>query len=150
MAITNIEEGRDAILDHFKAVWDAGTPALNGGAAPVVEWPNLPLPEPPLSDGNKPWARIVVRHSNGEQRTLGGVGARRFTRSGLVVVQVFVPAGKRGLVTGDRLGNVALSAFEGEQSGDVWYTDVVQREIGVDGNWHQTNVSATFQYDVTK
>ena len=31
------EAARDAILDKFKAAWDAGTPAVNGGDIPSVE-----------------------------------------------------------------------------------------------------------------
>ncbi len=149
MAITSNEGARDAILDKFKAAWDANTPALNGGTIPDVEYPNLDI-TPPLTDGNAPWARITVKHRSGEQASLGESGGRRFTRYGIVTVQVFVPAGKRGLVTGDRLGKVALDAFEGEESGDVWYRNAVQREIGVDGAWYQTNVTAEFEYDVVK
>ncbi len=150
------EDAQDLIFAKFKAAWDAKSAAVNGGAVPEVEWPNVERvdgngnPLKPLSEGNKPWARITVRHSTGDQRTLGEVGSRRFTRTGTAIVQVFVPAGKRGLVTGDRLGNVALDAFEGEESGDVWFKNVVQREIGVDGAWHQTNVYADFEYDVVK
>ena len=144
------EAARDAILDKFKAAWDAGTPAVNGGDIPSVEWPNVDPPDPPLTEGNAPWARVTVRHGPGGQATLGEAGARRFSRTGTVTVQIFVPAAKRGLVTGDRLGNVALSAFEGERSEDVWFSDVEMREVGVDGAWHQTNVSATFNYEVVK
>ena len=151
MAISTNEEARDYILAKFKAKWDADTPALTGDASvPAVEWPNIEPPQPPLSAGNKPWARITVRHSRGSQRSFGEAPNRRFTRTGVVTVQVFVPAAKRGLVTGDRLGNVALSAFEGEESGDVWFRDAVLTEVGVDGNWYQMNATATFEYDVLK
>jgi hypothetical protein len=148
--IETYEAARDAVLDKFKAAWDAGTPALNGGTVPTVEWPNVDPVDPPLTAGNVPWARVTVKHSAGGQATLGETGGRRFSRVGTVTVQIFVPAAKRGLVTGDRLGNVALSAFEGERSEDVWFSDVVMNEIGVDGAWHQTNVSATSTYEVVK
>lgn len=150
MAITSNEEARDAILDKFKAAWDANAATHADGVVPPVEWPNILPPDPPLSAGNAPWARVVIKHNAGEQRSFGEPLSRRFARIGVVVVQVFVPAGERGLLTGDRLGKVALDAFEGEESGDVWFKNVVQREIGVDGAWHQTNVIAEFEYDVVK
>jgi hypothetical protein len=149
MAIQTNEDARDYILAKFKTAWDANAAAVNGGTVPEVEWPNIPTSRP-LSEGNEPWARIVVKHTLGSQRSLGEKPNRRFQRDGIVLVQVFVPAAKRGLVTGDRLGNVALDAFEGEESGDVWFRDAVLAEIGVDGNWYQFNVTATFEYDVVK
>lgn len=149
MAITSNEEARDAILDRFKAAWDANSAAHADGVVPPVEWPDEPV-DPPLSQGSVPWARVLVKHNVSGQTSLGEENGRRFTRRGIVIVQVFTPAGKRGLLTGDRLGKVALDAFEGEESGDVWFRDAVQREIGVDGAWYQTNVTAEFQYDVVK
>lgn len=150
MAIYGNEDAKDYILAKFKAAWDANTPALNGGDVPPVEWPNMALADRPLSHGNVPWARVTVRHSTGFQSSLGEAPNRRFTRLGVVQVQVFTPAGKRGSVTGDRLGKVALDAFEGEESGDVWFKNAVQTEAGIDGNWSQTLVTAEFEYDVVK
>lgn len=153
MATNTPEEARDYILDKFKAAWDANAGQFNGGTVPDVEWPNVPISEDDkghMSKGNKPWARVRVQHNSGEQRTLAEKPNRRFTRRGLVTVQVFAPAGKRGLVTGDRLGNVALDAFEGEETGDVWFRNAVLREVGVDGAWYQVNVVAEFEYDATK
>ena len=147
------EEATDYILAKFKTAWDANAGAFNGGTVPDVEWPRVAIDEDDkghLSKGNKPWARIRVQHNAGEQRSMGEKPNRRFTKYGIVTVQVFTPAGKRGSVTGYRLGNVALDAFEGEESGDVWFRNAVLREVGVDGHWDQMNVYAEFEYDTVK
>lgn len=152
MAGLTLEEARDYILDKFKTAWDANSPAANGGTAPSVEYQNVEPAKSPLADGNKPWARITVRHSSGGQRSMGGVGGRVFTHRGVVTVQVFVPAGKQGLVRADRLGKVALDAFEGEETsaGNVWFRNATYREVGVDNGWFQVNVTAEFEYDLVK
>lgn len=152
MAGLTYEEARDYILDHFKSQWDANAPAVNGGSAPAVEYQNVAPALSPLADGNKAWARVSVRHVSGEQRSFGGLGARVFTRYGLVTVQVFVPAGKQGLVLADRLGKVAADAFEGEETstGDVWFRNVSYREVGIDNGWFQVNAMAEFEYDAVK
>lgn len=158
MAGLTYEEARDYILDKFKAAWDA--PAVKslmqsggyGNVTPDVEYQNEKRDKNPLSSGNKPWARAVVRHATGEQRSMGGIGQRVFTRRGVVTIQIFVPVGKQGLVLADRLGKVAADAFEGEETstGNVWFRNTTYREVGVDGNWFQVNALAEFEYDAVK
>ena len=152
MAGLTYEEARDFILDKFKLAWDANAPAVNGGQVPKVEYQNVSPAQPALADGNKAWARVSVRHSSGSQRSMGPVGGRIFTRRGVVTVQVFVPAGKQGLVLADRLGKVAADAFEGEETsaGSVWFRNVTYREVGVDNGWFQVNAVAEFEYDAVK
>lgn len=158
MAGLTYEEARDYILDKFKAAWDA--PAVKaimvsggyGNVTPGVEYQNIKGDKNPLADGNKPWARAVVRHATGEQRSMGGVGQRVFTRRGVVTIQIFVPTGKQGLLLADRFGKVAVDAFEGEETstGNVWFRNATYREVGVDGNWFQVNALAEFEYDAVK
>lgn len=152
MAGLSFEEARDHILDVFKAAWDAGAASVNAGHTPTVEYQNVAPAQAPLGVGNEAWARIMVRHLDGEQRTIGATDGRVFSRHGLVTVQVFVPAGKQGLVLADRLGKVAADAFEGKETavGAVWFRNVAYREVGVDGAWFQVNVTAEFEYHVVK
>lgn len=152
MAGLTFEEARDYILDKFKLAWDTNSPAINGGTAPDIEYSNLQPSQAHLGKGNRAWARATVRHGSGEQRSFGTSGNRIFTRRGIVTIQIFTPAGKQGLVLADRLGKVAVDAFEGEETstGDVWFRNVAYREIGVDGNWFQVNALAEFEYDAVK
>lgn len=152
MAGLTFEEARDVILDLFKARWDADTPAITGSFVPEVEYPNVDPKESPLAKGNKAWARVSLRHATGRQRSMGAPGNRIFQRNGVVTVQIFVPTGKQGLVIADRLGKVAVDAFEGEETsaGNVWFRNATYREVGVDGAWFQVNATAEFEYDLVK
>ena len=154
MPVATPEDARDYMLDLFKLGWDAGSPSLNGGVIPTVEYQNIEEVNgiSPLSTGNVPWVRVKIRHITASQRSFGPVGSRIFTKWGTITIQVFTPKGKQGLVLADRLGNVALSAIEGKTTitGDILFRDAVYREAGVDGSWFQGNITATFEYDTVK
>lgn len=142
-----IYAARDEIFTRFRTQWEADTPALNGGTSVLVEWEGVEKLNPPPT--NAPWARATVVHSEGNQRTLGGIGGRRFGRSGNVFIQVFAPRGQgQGLL--DRLCAVAVSAFEGKKTpSGVWFRAVSVNEIPQSGNnpWVSANVVAEFNYD---
>jgi hypothetical protein len=151
MSGLTFEEARDTILSLLKTKWDLNTPAITG-AVPEVEYQNVDPGKTPLSKGNKPWARAMVRHATGRQRSMGNAGNRLFQRNGVVTLQIFVPAGKQGLVVADRLGRIVVDAFEGEETsaGNVWFRNTTYREVGVDGAWFQVNVTSEFEYDTVK
>jgi len=130
----------DAACALFNEAWADRTP---------VEWPNLVVDAgaAPLSQGNVPWARVSVLHGGGSQSSLGPEGGRLFEGHGQVVVQVFVPAGKRGLVDADALASAAVSAFRGKTRDGVRFEQVGARTIGNDGPWYQVNVTADYEFD---
>lgn len=141
----DIEQAHDAILGQFKSAWEAGSPAVSGsGVAPAVEWPDAPQAQTPLSKGTDPWCRVTLKHSKRGSTSIAYGG--RVESEGVVMVNIFVQAGKRGLAVAARLGKVALAAFEGQRAGDIWFSDVVPGEVGVDGAWLQLDVKAVFHY----
>lgn len=82
--------------------------------------------------------------------TLGGVGGRRFTRAGILIVQVMTPTGD-GFTLGDALATVARNAYEGVSTPNgVWFRKVTTKEVGVSGGYYQVNVTGTFEYTETK
>lgn len=149
----DLEQVYDSIFGQFRTYWEADTPDLMdaagyGSEAPDVEWPDEPESKTPLSKGKKPWARIAAKHGYRGVTSISTLpGQGRVAADGTVMVNIFVPAGKRGLAFASRLGKVAVAAFEGQRAGDVWFTDVVPEEVGVDGAWLQYNVKAKFHYD---
>jgi hypothetical protein len=145
-----IEGAYDDILGLFKAAWSVNAPPLNGGAAPPVEWPNVPVGDPQLSAGNTPWARVTVQHHLRSQHAMGGPAGSVYTATGTVTIQIFVPLAKRGLVDLARLSKVAVDAYEGKRTPEVWFRNVNYREVGEHGGWFQANVTADFSYDVVK
>lgn len=99
-------------------------------------------------DDQLPWATITLRHTSSTQATLAGeLGRRRFRRSGVVTVQVFEPAGQ-GLAKAVDIPQIIQHAFEGHATaGGIWFRNVTLSEIGQSGAFHQTNISAIFEYD---
>lgn len=141
------EQAYEAICETFRSSWLSA-----GGSLSRVEWTNVADDDgrPPLFDGNGPWARHTVRWVDGDQRTFGEVGARRFERAGTIIVQVFAPAGKRGLDGAHPLAKAARDAYEGVTLGGVRFSRVARVDVGQDGPWYQVNVTAAFEYDEVK
>ena len=146
MPIATIEEARDEILTYFTTEWNTQTDP------PLVIYDDKArdLPE------DASWVRVRVQHNVFAQRTLGGKpslggGGRRFTRTGIVTVQVFTPVGD-GLTSSDPLVDFTVDIFEGEETGSdrVEFRNTRANEVGADGPWHQTNVIADFEYDRVK
>lgn len=142
MPITTIREAREEILNHFILAWEA---QMN---APDLLFDDKERDVPDNDD----FARVSVQHNVRDRRTLGDeTGNRRFRSFGIVTVQIFTVSGD-GLLTQDGYTNVAVNAFEGQKTGEdrVTFRNVSHQEIGQDGPWHQTNVTAEFDYDFIK
>jgi len=147
MPISTLAAARDEILLHFTTKWDAGTPPI-----PLLLYDDKHRDLP----ADAPYARITVSHNVFSQVTLGGKvaqgsGGSRFRRFGVVTVQVFTVSGD-GLTNADVLVDLALDAFEGENTGSdkVEFRNARANEIGQDGPWFQVNVVAEFTYDRVK
>lgn len=147
MSLPTFDSARDEILGLFKTYWDAETPGVNGSVIPDVDWPGVGLPSVPPAAAA--WARIRVKHATSRQTTFGTTGNRRFTRPGLVSVQVFSPLDKGiGLSLAEKLAIIARDAFEGRSTATgIWFRNVRIQEIGPSDAWYQMNVIAEFQYD---
>ncbi len=143
MPIADFTTARNTIVSHFRTAWLAQTPPI-----PELQYDDV---RADLPDGDESWARIFVRHGSSSQVTIGKATQRRFRRIGLITIQVFTPAGG-GLSLNDIYAKVAMDAFEGTSTGGdaIEFRDVSSQEVGVDGPWFQTNVTATFVYDETK
>ena len=144
MPINTIAEARDALLLHFTTAWNAQTPPI-----PLLFYTDKHQ-DPP---NDAPYARIKVIHNIFEQATLGGkvtqgAPGTRFRRFGIVTVQVFSVSGG-GQVASDVFVDVALAAFEGQNTGSdkIEFRNARVNEIGQDGPWFQVNVIAEFTYD---
>lgn len=140
-------QARDEILSLFKAAWDAG--AESAGVLVLYADSKADIPTGMDADNNPlPWARVTVQHIGSLQGSLAGShGTRRWTRNGIVTVQIFTAFGT-GLSLSDKLAMIALGAFEGKETAShVWFRNVRPEEIGQDGVWFQTNVIAEFTYD---
>lgn len=148
--MTTYAQARDGIQALFWSFWSSQAPAENGGQVPEVRWQWLDSPSAP-SDLLKPWARVTIRHADGNQSTFGPSGQRRFTKRGEVFVQVFAPINKTGATLLENLATIAQNAFEGKTTDNgVWFRRVVAREADPFQGWNQVTVVASFTYDDLK
>jgi len=132
--MSTLVSAREAIYQRFVDQW---------GGSSAFTFDNEQF-DPPAG---VPWVRVSVRHSFGAQETLGGAPNRRFSRGGLIFVQVFVPLDS-GNKAADALAQSARAIFEGTHfATDVRCSDVTVREVGPSEGWFQTNVECSFEYD---
>lgn len=134
--------------DEIYALWQE---ALNGATLPAgfkTFWDDT---KDENSKERSPWARISVRHTAGGQSSIsGGLGKRRYSRTGTVYVNLFAEPGD-GLRVLDPLVKIALDAFEGKATpSQVWFTKSRVREQGILKGWYQINVLFDFNYDEVK
>lgn len=147
-----INEAYDDILLTFRTAWLA-----NADSAGIpVKYPDVAQDDfPPAGvDANNnplPWVRVSVLHNPGAggQSTLSGeVGQRRFSRFGILTVNIFTPSGG-GRVLSQTLQQIAMRAFEGVRTAGtgVVFLRVRPVEAGPDGIYDLNNVIVDFEYD---
>lgn len=144
MAVADRTTARNEMIALFRTAWLANVDSQN------VElfFSDVKKTPPDTLDA---FARITVTHALGEQATLAnGTGNRKFSRTGLVTIQIFTKYGE-GLVLSDKLAKVAVDAFEGNTTASgIWFRNVTANEIGLTADKFQVNVTADFTYDEIK
>lgn len=90
------------------------------------------------------WVRVSI--VQGEARQVEHGITRRFRRAGVVVVQIFTPAGSG---TGDALtlADYVRDVFEGRTINGVLFRATSVDRVGIDGPWYQINARTPFQAD---
>lgn len=133
-----VTQARDNILSFFKTTWDNLTPPF-----PVVY-----QDEPTQKPGTlTPWCRVKLEHVTGRQRTLcGSTGDMRFTREGILWIQIFSPMGL-GQFNSDALADGLLLSLERGRFDGGFFKDVRLNEVGPSGDWWQVNLVCPFEYD---
>lgn len=136
------QQAIDEMLALLKTAWDATSYADN------VVWPNKDGAPPAQRE---PWIRPKVQHVDGGNGSISGAnGVARYVRLGFITVQLFVPSGQ-GLSTEATLSKIIIDAYEGKKTASgVWFRNVRAREVGEDGEFHQTNIIIDFEYDEIK
>ena len=147
MSLT-ITQAKDEIYTQLNGYWNLQVP-LSYLTPVKIYWMGIDYQTPP--DASQPWARVTLQHNYSNQTTFAQEGTRRFTRTGLLIVQLFVPLASKNVTLCEKLGIIARDAFEGKATaGGVWFRNANLREIGADGTWYQFNMSVEFQYDEFK
>lgn len=143
--MTTITQARDAIAGIINTAWLASPTT----SSLTLLWDNV-KGDPPAEDGStgkaEAWGRVAVRHTIGENDTLGPIGGRRYLFGGTVTVQLFAPIGDGHSQLDEMVEVVKAALQEASPSAAVWFFDITPVEIGPDGPWFNTNVDALFRY----
>lgn len=98
---------------------------------------------------NKAWARVVTRQLVSAQETLGRIGARRFRREGIIIIQIFVPP-DTGTREARELAKAAADIYEGVSFSSVDCTNAQIAEISDQPSWFQVNVEVDYAYEESR
>lgn len=138
--MTTVQQAEEAIVKTFLDAWGSETP---------VTLINERF-DPP---SNSPWARVIIYHYESRQETLGGVGNRRYHRTGRITVQLFSPL-NQGTKRLSQLAQKAREAYEGKSRlvgpggpSTVWIQDVAVDTGIPEAGYHQYRVNADFAYE---
>lgn len=140
MPIANKTEAADLIYGRVKAIIEGAYPTM------AIYYPDVVKSSP---NGVDPHVKVYVDHGDERQDTLNGAaGTARYCVSGLVIVQIFTPAGK-GSVLADEVSGVVKGAFRGvnRNMNGIWFRRARAIDVGQDGSFLQVNVTAEFEYD---
>ncbi|MEE7442670.1 phage tail terminator-like protein [Methylobacterium oryzae] len=95
-----------------------------------------------------PFVRLNIRHTMGDQATIGAPGNNRHEQLGGLTVQIFTPQGNAS-VRARELTDKAADLFRGKRTSGIRFYETTPREIGPDGNgFYQINVDVRFQYSL--
>ena len=135
--MTSQVEAVNAITKRFIVEWDNTTPIAYDNVSYDSEG----------SDAS--WVRLSITPIKNSQHTIGTKRTRKFERTGIVNIQVFILEGTNTLEA-ITLADKALNIYEGEQFEGVVCEvgDVVV--IGRSGKWYQTNVAIDYNFIETK
>lgn len=138
----NMTEARDLISKLFMDNWN--------DAAPVY-WQGVAENQPP--NVTTAWARHQIKHGESRQATFGEKSARRFTRTGIITIQVFTPISTQGggLGEAEELAELARDSYEGINTNtSLSFYGARTVDVGANNGWYQINVIISFTYDEVK
>lgn len=143
-------EAVDAIFALFNTAWLNNTAAIVG-SVPEIRWQGVELPtKVNLSNF---WCMVGVDTITERQTTFKtGVESsenKRYTTTGVVVVQLFCPlALSNAMDKGRQLAVVARNAFRGkETTNGVWFRNSVINELPPEESAYRFNIIAEYTFD---
>lgn len=139
-------EFRDLVYKTFMTHWNVGPISPYTFDNEKFTPPDQPSdPSKPLR--NQRWVRLVVRHSESRQKTIGPVGSRKFEHTARVILQIFT-APNSGTKDADELNQAFQECFDTDLArGDVFGGESSYRERGTADGWYMAESSVTYTYD---
>lgn len=141
--ITSMSQADKEMAELFRQAW-----VVTAGYK--CEWANSKESE---HDTDEIWARWNIDYVSGAQETFAQVGRRKFSKHGLIYINVYSPLGA-GLASARDASEVAIKAYEGRRTpNDVWFRNVrIESEghghgSGKNKSWWTTLIVAEFSYE---
>ena len=141
---------RNEMSNLFYKAWLEKAASITG-YVPEIYWQGVAENTDP--DPTKAYARFTLKHQDSEQTTFGEKNHRRFTRLGIITVQVFSPIEivGGGLTEAEQLAEIVRDAYEGIATpSGINFRNVRVTEVGRTQQWYQFNITTTFDYDEVK
>lgn len=123
------------IRSRFEALWPAEFSPAVPHTFSDVEY------EPTEGDA---WVRLTV--ISGEQRQVGNGNFRRFRRTGVVAVSIFLPAGS-GDGQAQEIADAVANIFMGRTVNGVIFRGTGLTRVGRDGAWQVWTADTPYQAD---
>ena len=95
-------------------------------------------------DIDEPWVRLTILPGTQTQVSMGAV--RRFRRIGVIIVQIFVPAGSGDGLARELADSVA-NIYQGRTINGVICRGTGLDRVGVEGAWSMWNAGTPYQAD---
>jgi hypothetical protein len=142
---------RDALYQMWKDAWDAtdGWAVLPGvSEEPPVFYQNISPDDAPETSAVK--VEIRVLHTEKPMMSFGE-GRPKYTARGYVLVRLFVPRDKSGLILADALVNIVKRAFQAKRgtgaADSLVLRGVTPNEEGVRDRWFVVDTVTPFDYE---
>lgn len=128
------------IRERFSAQWSALQPTV------PYSVDNQGKDDDVFPSRDAAWVRLTLLDGEAEQVEMGGT--RRWRRTGVIEIQIFIPAGD-GDGQSAELCDTVRDIFEGRTISGVIFRATSRRRVGRgrDSAWVQWNASTTFQAD---
>lgn len=143
MTSYTIGQARDSIIAHFESQWAGLLYDVDD-----IKYTNKPEDKP--ENEEVVWCRFKIEHTFFKKSSLtNSAGVAKYSRSAILTIQLFTPY-NNGI--DDAASQSIVDIFEAgiNTLPGIWFRDTTAKEIGTDGIWYQTNITADVQYDQIK
>lgn len=137
-----IRDAKSEMLSIFAEVW--------GPTGFEVRYDDVAVPNgtPVIPVGDKPWAKVTIRHEDGGTTSLAGTtGQRRYEAVGYIVVQLFAPSGKGHSVIYDLADELLNAYVKLRPHNCVGYSHQRIKEVTSTSASAQVNFITDFSYE---
>lgn len=146
-----IQQATDEMFALLNSAWIAGAAAIVG-YLPEIKWQGVP--ERNIPDASQYWARVTKQTVLEGQGSLsdcaGELGQKRYTVTGLLFIQLFLPKCENDCSEiGRQLAVLVRDAYRGQSTpGGVWFRNATINDgIPPEEICERINVVVEFEYD---